>query len=67
MRKRLEDRIRELCAKTVVARDHEFEPVIAELKSALHEHTEHLRKLAAVKLTSAKERLTQDRRPGPTI
>jgi hypothetical protein len=49
--RRLEDRIRELCAKVIVAREEEVGPAIAELKSALHEHNARLRKLAAAKLT----------------
>lgn len=49
--RRLEDRIRELCAKVIVAREEDVGPAIAELKSALHEHNDRLRKLAATKLT----------------
>ncbi len=41
----LETRIRELCRKAVTARDHEIEPVIADLKSALREHMQHTRQL----------------------
>jgi hypothetical protein len=43
----LEDRIRELCAEVVATHEGQLDPVIGELKAALHEHTEHLRKLAA--------------------
>ena len=51
MLRRLEDRIRELCAQTIVARGaNELEPIFSELKSALHEHTERLRKNAVLKL-----------------
>jgi hypothetical protein len=49
--RRLEDRIRELCAKVIVAREEEVAPAIADLKEALHEHNMRLRKLAATKLT----------------
>ena len=48
--RRLEDKIRQLCAEAIAAPQSEFEPAIAELKLALHEHTERLRKLAASKL-----------------
>jgi hypothetical protein len=38
--RRLEDRVRELCALAVVARrDDERNIILAELRSALHEHT----------------------------
>jgi hypothetical protein len=50
MLRRLEDRIRVLCARTVSAPEAELAPIIAELKAALHEHTQRLRKLAAAKL-----------------
>ena len=45
--RRLDDRIRELCAKIVAAQDSEVELTISELKSAVHEHTVRLRKMAA--------------------
>jgi hypothetical protein len=49
--RRLEDRIRELCAKAIAAPGgDELEPALSELKAALHEHTERLRQLAAKKL-----------------
>jgi hypothetical protein len=49
--RRLEDRIRELCAQTITARGaNELEPIFSELKSALREHTERLRKNAVLKL-----------------
>ena len=43
----LDDRIRELCAKAVTAADSELEPVQTELREALREHNERLRRLAA--------------------
>jgi hypothetical protein len=51
---RLEDRIRELCGKAVAAAPEEFTPILEELKDALHEHTAHLRKIAAEKLVLSK-------------
>ena len=45
---RLDDRIRELCAKVVASSDHELGSSIAQLKAALREHDERLRKLASI-------------------
>jgi uncharacterized coiled-coil protein SlyX len=48
MNPRLEDRIRELCAKAVaLPESEELNEVLAELKSALSEHTERIRKMAS--------------------
>jgi hypothetical protein len=46
----LNDRIRDLCAKAVEAEQHELEPLFEELKSALRDHIDQLRELAAAKL-----------------
>jgi len=47
MTSRLEDRIKGLCAKAVALPDSdELNQVLAELKSALSEHTERIRKMA---------------------
>jgi hypothetical protein len=47
----LDDRIRELCVKIAAAREAEGEPILRpvffELKFALHQHAEQLRRLAA--------------------
>jgi hypothetical protein len=41
---RLEDRIRDLCAKAVASSDSlELTSVVEELRAALHEHAERLR------------------------
>ena len=45
--RRLEDRIRKLCAGAVVAGSNEFNSILAELRAALHEQTERLRARAA--------------------
>jgi hypothetical protein len=50
--RRLEDSIRELCAVVIAAKDTELEPALSDLKAALREHTDGLRKLAAAKLTT---------------
>jgi len=45
---RLDDRIRELCAKAIITEDAgELRQVLRELRAAIHEHTTRLRKLAA--------------------
>lgn len=51
--RRLDDRIRELCYQVISAGEGELEPLIEDLKSALHEHNSRLRKLAASKLTNS--------------
>ena len=42
---RLEDRIRDLCAKVIAADGAELEPAIQELQTALREHIDRLRQL----------------------
>jgi hypothetical protein len=49
--RRLEDRIRELCAKAATASDDETLEVLQELRRALHEHARQLRAMAAQTLT----------------
>ena len=49
---RLEDRIRTLCVDVIAAEDDHLEPSLSELKAALHQHTERLRKVAAARLAS---------------
>jgi hypothetical protein len=44
----LERRIRELCAEAVAARDtDEVQPILAELREALRQHTEQLKSMVA--------------------
>jgi hypothetical protein len=51
MSRRLEDRIRELCARAVVTTDlNELDAILKQLRPALREHIELLRKLAAERL-----------------
>jgi hypothetical protein len=50
----LDDRIRTLCAKAVTAGDGDFEEIMSQLQSALHEHANQLRKTAAEKLGGRK-------------
>ena len=60
--RRLEDRIRELCAKAATASEGETLQVLQELRRALHEHARHLRSMAAQRLTGAKQGLEKERR-----
>jgi hypothetical protein len=62
MVRRLEDRIPELCARTLVARGPELEPILSALKTALHEHTERPRNTAVVKLVRAEGGTPPERR-----
>ena len=55
MLRRLEDRIRYICWKALTARDDELGSLFWELRSALHEHANRLRQLAAPKFAIAKE------------
>jgi hypothetical protein len=59
----LEDRIRELCRKVVAAQNTDgFDPALSELKAALQEHTERLRKIAVTKLVRFEEDSLPERR-----
>jgi hypothetical protein len=60
--RRLEDRIRELCAKALTAQDAEMEAIFVALQLALREHAERLRRLAATNLTSAEKNQPPERR-----
>jgi hypothetical protein len=62
MLRRLEDRIRELCAMAVTAEEPELKIILSDLQSALREHTERLRRLAAAKLTTLDENARRERR-----
>lgn len=62
MLRRLEDRIRELCARALIARGRELGAVVEDLKSALHEHTERLRQVAVAKLVRGEEGCPPERR-----
>ena len=62
MRRRLEDRIRELCAKTLVAGGSELDATLVDLKSALHAHTQRLRNMAGMKLVRREDGSPSERR-----
>jgi hypothetical protein len=50
VRRRLEDRIRELCAQAITASNRDLEAVLEDLKSALHERAERLRQAEVLNL-----------------
>ena len=55
--RRLEDRIRELCANAVsIPESAELAVAMEELKNALHEHADHLRSMAATRAASPQRR-----------
>jgi hypothetical protein len=60
--RRLEDRIRELCARVIITRGQESETKLEELKAALAEHTERIRKAAILTLLNQGHELQPDRR-----
>jgi hypothetical protein len=53
--RRLEDRVRSLCAKAVAAGSGELNPILSDLKAALYEHTQRLRTMAASTLRPPRE------------
>lgn len=60
--RRLEDRIRELCAQAIAAGDSaDLDTIVAQLRAALHEHTRRLRVMAA-RLVSPPESPPLERR-----
>jgi len=62
MRRRLEDKIRQLCEKSIAAPKDEMS-IIADLKTALREHVERVRNIvAATDFANAKNRLRLERR-----
>jgi hypothetical protein len=46
LNRRIEDRIRELCAKAAAATDADLEPVLQELSLLLHTTVDHMRESA---------------------
>jgi hypothetical protein len=54
--RRLEDRIRELCAQAVASGDADFSEVLAQLRSAMHQHIEEMRKMVVEHMEGKNER-----------
>lgn len=64
--RRLEDRIRDLCAKAVAAGSGELNPILSELQAALHEHTQRLRRMAAASTFHSPREFPSERRRNAT-
>jgi hypothetical protein len=60
--RRVEDRIRQLCAKTAASTDADLEKVLEELSQLLHRTIEHMRKGATYLLVEKKPLLEPRRR-----
>jgi hypothetical protein len=53
--RRLEDKIRHLCALAALASDEDAWLILSELRILLRQHIDHLRAVAAAKLSGARE------------
>ena len=65
LNRRLEDKIRHLCGLAIVARDDDAWLLLSELRVLISQHVEHLRIVAAAKLSGKAEfveRRQQNRR-----
>jgi hypothetical protein len=51
-----EDRIRHLCTKAIAAKGPELQPVLSQLRAALHEHAQFLEYMAVRTTTDVAER-----------
>jgi hypothetical protein len=59
--RRLEDRIREFCAKAVASDEAEFRSVMSELRSAMRQHVDRIRTLAVRQLAGERPRGDENR------
>jgi len=60
--RRLEDRIRSLCRQALQVDGVDFETTLAELRSSLHEHSERLRQIMALRLATQTHTQLPERR-----
>ena len=60
--RRLEDRIRYLCRRALHADSTDFDVILADLRSSLHEHAERLRQVMALRLATSTTAQLPDRR-----
>ena len=60
--RRLNDRIRELCARALTVETSDSDAIFSALQTALHEHNERLRRMAAAKLAGADTSQEAERR-----
>lgn len=66
LQRRIEDRIRELCARAAAATDRDLEPALAELSQLLRGTIDHMRKRATSLLVERKRLLEPRRRANDT-
>lgn len=62
--RRLEDRIRELCARALYERGRPCESVVHQLQLAIHEHTLRLANMATAATVGGKPEIFIERREG---
>ena len=60
--RRLEDRIRELCARALYANGLEWAAILGDLQLAIQEHTLRIANLASAATVAKKPELIQERR-----
>jgi len=60
--RRLEDRIRELCARVLYAKEPEWSTVVHELQLAIQEHILRLANVATAATVAGKPEVMQERR-----
>jgi hypothetical protein len=60
--RRLDDRIRELCARITAAPPEQMHPLVKELQSAIREKIQTIRNLAVSKLLGGNDRHRDERR-----
>jgi hypothetical protein len=62
-KRRLDDRIRELCDKAREPQSaDDLDAIVADLQSALHEHNERLRKTVALRIADREKAVSHERR-----
>lgn len=62
--RRLEDRIRELCARALIERGPEFAAIVHELQLAIQEHVLRISNLTTAATVAGKPYLLRERREG---
>jgi hypothetical protein len=60
--RRLEDRIRYLCRRALYSDGADFDTILTDLRSSLHEHAERLRQIMALRLATRTHTQLPDRR-----
>jgi hypothetical protein len=62
--RRLEDRVRELCARTLIERGPDFVATVHELQRAIQEHVLRIANLTTAATVAGKPHLLRERRDG---